>query len=213
MSLLPTKILLVDDHPLVLEGIRAIIETYQHIDVVGVASSVKEALVIANITEPEIVMMDINMEDINGIDAIELFKERFPNIRILMLSMHDSKEYISTSVMYGASGYILKDVSTNEIISAIDIVAAGGTYFSSGVSEVLLNHETDKQSPSPLSTREQSILVLVAGGKSSKDVGELLNISVRTVETHRKNIKKKLNIKTTAGLTRYAIENGLIGSA
>ncbi|MCF6344497.1 MAG: response regulator transcription factor [Devosiaceae bacterium] len=213
MSLLPTKILLVDDHPLVLEGIRAVIETYQHIDVVGVASSVKEALIVANITEPEIVMMDINMEDINGIDAIELFKERYPKIRILMLSMHDSKEYISTSVMYGASGYILKDVSTNEIIAAIDAIAAGGTYFSSGVSEVLLSHEADRQSPSPLSTREQSILVLVAGGKSSKDVGEFLNISVRTVETHRKNIKKKLNIKTTAGLTRYAIENGLIGSA
>ncbi len=213
MSLLPTKILLVDDHPLVLEGIRAVIETYQHIDVVGVASSVKEALIVANITEPEIVMMDINMEDINGIDAIELFKERYPKIRILMLSMHDSKEYISTSVMYGASGYILKDVSTNEIIAAIDAIAAGGTYFSSGVSEVLLSHEANSQSPSPLSTREQSILVLVAGGKSSKDVGEFLNISVRTVETHRKNIKKKLNIKTTAGLTRYAIENGLIGSA
>lgn len=212
MSLLPTKVLLVDDHPLVLEGIRAVIETYPHINVVGTASGAKEALIIAGRTQPEIVLMDINMEEINGIDAIELFKEQHPNIRILMLSMHDSKEYISTSVMYGASGYILKDVSTNEIISAIDIVAAGGTYFSSGVSEVLLSHEADRQSPSPLSTREQSILILVAGGESSKDVAKFLNISVRTVETHRKNIKKKLNIKTTAGLTRYAIENGLIGS-
>ncbi len=212
MSSLPIRILLVDDHPLVLEGIRAVIETYQHIEIVGVASNIKEALLIANKAEPEIIMMDINMEDMNGIDAIELFKEQHPKVRILMLSMHDSKEYISTSVMNGASGYILKDVSTNEIISAIDIVASGGTYFSSGVSEVLLNHDSTKQIQSPLSTREQSILVLVAEGKSSKDVGELLNISVRTVETHRKNIKKKLGIGTTAGLTRYAIENGLIGS-
>lgn len=206
----PTKILLVDDHPLVLEGIRAVIETYQHIKVVGVASSVKQALLIASQTKPEIVMMDINMEDINGIDAIELFKEQHPDIKILMLSMHDSKEYISTSVMNGASGYILKDVSTDEIISAIDIVASGQTYFSSGVADVLLNQQTNRDAHSPLSTREQDILVLVAEGNSSKDVGNLLNISVRTVETHRKNIRSKLGIKTTAGLIRYAIENGLI---
>ncbi len=212
MSPTPTKVLLVDDHPLVLEGIRAVIETYPHIDVVGAASSAKEALSIASRTEPEIVVMDINMAEINGIDAIELFKEQHPNVRILMLSMHDSKEYISTSVMYGASGYILKDVSTNEIVSAIEAVAAGGTYFSSGVADVLLNLQEDKENRGPLSTREQSILILVAEGKSSKDVGKMLNISVRTVETHRKNIKKKLGISTTAGLTRYAIENGLIGT-
>ncbi len=212
MSPTPTKVLLVDDHPLVLEGIRAVIETYPHIDVVGAASSAKEALSIANRTEPEIVVMDINMAEINGIDAIELFKEQHPNVRILMLSMHDSKEYISTSVMYGASGYILKDVSTNEIVSAIEAVAAGGTYFSSGVADVLLNLQEDKENRGPLSTREQSILILVAEGKSSKDVSKMLNISVRTVETHRKNIKKKLGINTTAGLTRYAIENGLIGT-
>ncbi len=208
-----TKILLVDDHPLVLEGIRSVIETYPHLDVVGVASGAKEALAIASRCEPEIVIMDINMSEINGIDAIELFKEKHPNIRILMLSMHDSKEYISTSVMNGASGYILKDVSTSEIISAIDAVASGGTYFSSGVADVLvkMQKEGEKETKGPLSTREQSILVLVAEGKSSREVSELLNISIRTVETHRKNIKSKLGISSTAGLTKYAIENGLIG--
>jgi len=206
-----TKVLLVDDHPLVLEGIRAIIETFSHIEVVGATSSAREALTIAGRTEPDVVMMDINMPDLNGLDAIELFKEQHPNTRLLMLSMHDSREYISTSVMYGASGYILKDVSTSEIIAAIEAVASGGTYFSSGVSDVLMRFESALKTSGPLTTREQSVLLLVADGKSSKDVAQLLEISTRTVETHRKNIKKKLGIATTAGLTRYAIESGLIG--
>jgi len=206
-----TKVLLVDDHPLVLEGIRAVIETYSHIEVVGATSSAHEALIIAGRTEPDVVMMDINMPELNGLDAIELFKEQHPTTRLLMLSMHDSREYISTSVMYGASGYVLKDVSTSEIIAAIEAVAAGGTYFSSGVSDVLMRFEEAQKSSGPLTTREQSVLLLVAEGKSSKDVAHLLDISTRTVETHRKNIKKKLGIATTAGLTRYAIESGLIG--
>lgn len=205
------KVLLVDDHPLVLEGIRAVIETFSHVEVVGATSSAKEALVIAGCTEPDVVMMDINMPDLNGLDAIELFKEQHPKTRLLMLSMHDSREYISTSVMYGASGYVLKDVSTSEIIAAIEAVAAGGTFFSSGVSDVLMRIDESQKFTGPLTTREQSVLLLVAEGKSSKDVAHLLDISTRTVETHRKNIKKKLGISTTAGLTRYAIESGLVG--
>lgn len=205
------KVLLVDDHPLVLEGIKAIIETYSHIEVVGVSADAREALDIAGRTEPDVVMMDINMPGLNGLDAIEVFKERRPGTRLLMLSMHDSREYISTSVMYGASGYVLKDVSTNEIMAAIEAVAAGGTYFSSGVSDVLMRVEDDQKRPGPLTTREQAVLLLVAEGKNSREVARTLDISTRTVETHRKNIKKKLGIATTAGLTRYAIENGLIG--
>ena len=205
------KVLLVDDHPLVLEGIQAIIETYNHIEVVGATCAAGKALDIATRTEPDVVMMDINMPELNGLDAIELFKEQLPNTRLLMLSMHDSREYISTSVMYGASGYVLKDVSTNEIIAAIEAVAAGGTYFSSGVSDVLMRMKDHQKPCGPLTTREQAVLLLVAEGKSSKDVAGQLEISARTVETHRKNIKKKLGISTTAGLTRYAIESGLIG--
>lgn len=204
------KVLIVDDHPLVLEGIRAIIETYSHIEVVGATPSAREALVLAGRVEPDVVLMDINMSDLNGLDAIELFKEQHPKARLLMLSMHDSREYISTSVMYGASGYVLKDVSTSEIVTAIEAVAGGGTYFSSGVSDVLMRVDHVEKTAGPLTTREQSVLLLVAEGKSSKDVARALDISARTVETHRKNIKKKLGIASTAGLTRYAIENGLI---
>lgn len=206
-----TKVLLIDNHPLVLDGLKAILETYGHIEVVGVASLAAAGLEIAVRTQPAVVLMDINMPEMNGIDAIELFKERAPSCRLLMLSMHDSREYISTSVMYGASGYILKDVSTDEIVAAIDAVAAGGTYFSSGVHEVLLERAAPSLQATALTTREQEILLRIAHGQSNRDAAQALEISERTVETHRKNIKKKLGIGTTAGLIRYAIDNGLVG--
>ena len=206
----PIKVLLIDDHPLVLEGIRSVLETYDHIEVVGAEPSAREGLATSKKRLPDVVLMDINMPEMNGIDAIELFKDQLPNTKLLMLSMHDSREYISTSTMYGASGYVLKDVSTSEIVTAIERVAAGGTFFSTGVSEVLMGEKNDASANSLLTTREQAVLLLVAEGKSNKDVAAKLDISIRTVETHRKNIKKKLGISTTAGLTRYAIANGLL---
>jgi two-component system nitrate/nitrite response regulator NarL len=208
----PIRVLICDDHPLVLEGIRSVLETFAHIEVVGAVGSAEAALEVAETALPDVVMLDINMPRLSGLDAVELFRERFPRARLLMLSMHDSREYISTAVMYGASGYILKDVSTGEIVSAIETVAAGGTYFSSGVAEVLLERRSRNAAAMPLTTREQAVLLLLARGKSNKDVAAELDISVRTVETHRKNIKKKLGIATTAGLTRYVIDNGLIGA-
>lgn len=207
----PIKIILIDDHPLVLEGIRSVLETYVHIEVIGAASSAKQGLKIATTCKPDVVLMDINMPEMNGIDAIEVFKEQLPHTRLLMLSMHDSREYISTSTMYGASGYLLKDVSTDEIVHAIETVAAGGTYFSTGASQALMNDKAKSDIETPLTTREQAVLLLVAEGVSNREVAKKLDISVRTVETHRKNIKKKLGISTTAGLTKYAISNGIIG--
>ena len=196
------RVLLVDNHPLVLDGLRAVLETYDDIDVAGAASNARALAV-----NPDVVLMDINMPLLNGIDAIELFKKQFPGIRILMLSMHDSREYISTSIMRGASGYVLKDVSTAEIVVAIHAVASGGTYFSSGVSEALL--DSGERKSEGLSVRENDVLVLVAEGGSNREIAIRLGISEATVETHRKNIKKKLGIASTAGLTRYAIENRL----
>ncbi|PZU19983.1 MAG: DNA-binding response regulator [Shinella sp.] len=204
----PIKVLLIDNHPLVLDGLKAILETYDHIDVVGTAANALSGLSVAVEKRPAVVLMDINMPQINGIEALELFKEKLPSTRMLMLSMHDSREYISTSVMHGASGYILKDVATDEIVAAIEAVASGGTYFSSGVYDVLM--ERNRDMAQALTSREQSVLLMIAGGKSNRDTALTLEISERTVETHRKNIKRKLGIATTAGLTRYAIENGLI---
>lgn len=207
----PTKVLLIDNHPLVLDGLRAILETFDHLEVVGTAPLASEGLEIAIRTQPAVVLMDINMPQMNGIDAIELFKERAPSSRLLMLSMHDSREYISTSVMYGASGYILKDVSTDEIVAAIDAVAAGGTYFSQGVQEALLERRAVPTQTTALTTREQDVLLLITQGCSNRDAARALDISERTVETHRKNIKKKIGVTTTAGIIRYALDNGLIG--
>ena len=206
----PIKVLICDDHPLVLEGIRAVVETFDHIRVVGAVSSARAALSLAEQEHPHVVMMDINMPELSGLDAIELFRERLPRTRLLMLSMHDSREYISTAVLYGAAGYILKDVPPSEIVSAIEAVAANGTYFSSGVAEAILHKGSKQTTVVPLTTREQSVLLLLAQGRSNKDVAAELDISVRTVETHRKNIKKKLGIGTTAGLTRYVIDHGLM---
>jgi len=205
----PVKVLLIDNHPLVLEGLKAILETFEGIDVVGAASLARAGLALARATQPKVVLMDINMPQISGIDAIEMFREEVPEARILMLSMHDSREYISTSVLHGASGYILKDVSTEEIVAAIETVAAGGTYFSSGVSDVLLERRAAEPAQ-PLTSREYSVLLLIAAGRSNRDIAAALSISAATVETHRKKIKKKLGVATTAGLTRYAIENGLV---
>ncbi|MET3927059.1 response regulator transcription factor [Devosia sp. 2618] len=205
------RVIICDDHPLVLEGIRSVIETFEHITVAGAVGSARAALDLAETEQPDVVMLDINMPELSGLDAIELFRERLPRARLLMLSMHDSREYISTAVMYGASGYILKDVSTSEIIAAIETVAGGGTYFSSGVTSAILQKNAKAAADMPLTTREQTVLFLLARGRSNKDVAVELDISVRTVETHRKHIKKKLGIATTAGLTRYVIDNGLIG--
>ncbi|ASV88259.1 bacterial regulatory, luxR family protein (plasmid) [Ochrobactrum quorumnocens] len=201
------RVLLVDNHPLVLDGLRAVLETYEDIQIVGAAANARTALELASVVGPEVVLMDINMPLLNGIEAIELFKKQLPGIRILMLSMHDSREYISTSIMRGASGYVLKDVSTTEIVTAIHAVASGGTYFSSGGSEALLERGGKKSEG--LSARETDVLVLVAEGGSNREIAIRLSISEATVETHRKNIKKKLGIASTAGLTRYVIENGL----
>ncbi|MBP2234596.1 two-component system nitrate/nitrite response regulator NarL [Sinorhizobium kostiense] len=204
----PIKVLLIDNHPLVLDGLRALLETYGHIDVVGTAGLARAGLELALRTRPDVILMDINMPQVNGIDAIELFKEQLPGTRILMLSMHDSREYISTSVLRGAWGYILKDVSTEEIVAAIEAVARGETYFSSGVSDVLMQRQPDENAM-PLTIREQEVLRLLAAGQSNRDIAQALGISSATVETHRKNLKKKLGIATTAGLTRYVIEHGL----
>jgi two-component system, NarL family, nitrate/nitrite response regulator NarL len=202
------KVLLIDNHPLVLDGLKAVLETFDHIEVVGTANLAQAGLAIGRQTRPQVVLMDINMPKLSGIDAIELFRSELPETHIVMLSMHDSREYISSSVMHGASGYILKDVSTDEIITAIETVADGGKYFSSGVFDVLMERGTQDQLD-PLTPRERDILSLIVAGRSNREIAEALGITSATAETHRKNLKKKLGIATTAGLVRYALDHGI----
>jgi len=202
------RVLLVDDHPLVLDGIRSRLEEEGSIEVIGEGSNGQEALSMADELNPDVVLMDINMPVLNGIEAAERFNIELPDIKLLMLTMHDSREYITKVLKAGAKGYILKDVSSNEMISAIKAVYIGKTYYSSGVTDILLNEGPKKEVP--LTDREKTILCLLAEGNSNKHVARELDISVRTVETHRRNIKRKLDVKTSAGLVKYAIENGIV---
>ncbi|RUM19995.1 DNA-binding response regulator [Rhizobium vallis] len=203
------RVLLIDNHPLVLDGLKAVLETFDHIEVAGTAGLAQTGLDIGRQVLPQVVLMDINMPKLSGIDAIELFRNELPQARVVMLSMHDSREYISSSVMHGAAGYILKDVSTDEIVSAIETVAGGGTYFSSGVFDALMG-ERAEEGADPLTPRERDTLGLIVAGRSNREIAEMLGITSATAETHRKNLKKKLGIATTAGLIRYALDHGIV---
>ncbi|MCE8006708.1 response regulator transcription factor [Aestuariivita sp.] len=203
----PVKVMIVDDHPMVAEGIQSILETYDDIMIVGTLGNGQEAVDQIDTLAPDVILMDLNMPRLGGLSATEILLEKRPGTRILILSMHDSPEYISSALSHGAMGYVLKDVPTDEIKQAIDTVMGGRRYLCTGAEGSLKPKEGAREA---LTGREQTILLQLAQGKSNKDVAEALDISVRTVETHRKNIKRKLGISSTAGLTRYALEHGVL---
>ncbi len=204
---LKTNVAIVDDHPMVAEGIKALLECYDDLHVIGTMSSGTEMIDRLEETQPDVILMDLNMPGLGGLSATEMILEKRPSTKVLVLSMHDTPEYISTALSHGAGGYVLKDVPTDEIKLAIDAVMRGEKYLCSGAKEAL--SRTDS-SYDQLTNREQMVLLQLALGKSNKEVAIHLDISVRTVETHRKNIKRKLGISSTAGLTRYALENGVL---
>lgn len=204
----PIRVMIVDDHAMVAEGIEAILETYDDIDVIATVSNGKDAIAQADDLVPDVVLLDLNMPGVTGLSATEMILERRPQMRIIILSMHDSPEYISTALSHGALGYILKDVPSEEIKTAIDAVFRGEQYLCTGAKSSLKPKIADGREP--LTSREQTVLLELAQGKSNRDVAETLDISVHTVETHRKNIKRKLGINSTAGLTRYALEHGVL---
>ena len=201
------KVMIVDDHPMVAEGIQSILESYDDINVVGCLPNGRAAIESVAELDPDVILMDLNMPEIGGLSATEILLERQPDTRIVILSMHDNPEYISSALSHGAMGYILKDVPTDEIKLAIDTVMRGERYLCTGAQRSLEPKDAARES---LTEREQTILLQLAQGKSNKEVAQTLDISVRTVETHRKNIKRKLGISSTAGLTRYAMEHGVL---
>ena len=196
-------LLLVDDHPLVRDGLRARLETMPDIQIAGEAGTAEEALAIAASTAVNLVLMDINLGTGNGISLTARFTADYPDIAVIMLSMHDKSEYVNQSMQAGARAYVLKDAPAVEIIEAIDTVIAGGTYFSSGLKQ----QAPGNNSSQALTQREKSILTCIATGKSNKHIARELGLSVRTVETHRLNIKRKLNIEGQADLIRFALNN------
>ncbi|WP_170788763.1 response regulator transcription factor [Ruegeria lacuscaerulensis] len=208
MSDTTIRVLIVDDHPMVAEGIQSILESYDEIEVVGTLGSGQDAVDQVAGLQPDVILMDLNMPGLGGLSATEIILERLPETRILILSMHDSPEYISTALSHGAKGYVLKDVPTDKIKQAIDAVMRGEQYLCTGASGSL--EPKGDNTREALTGREQTILLELAQGKSNKEVAHTLDISVRTVETHRKNIKRKLGISSTAGLTRYALEHGVL---
>ncbi|SFL88960.1 response regulator transcription factor [Shimia aestuarii] len=202
------RVAIVDDHPMVAEGIQSILESYDDLTVIATLANGREALDTLPGLKPDVILMDLNMPELGGLTATEMLLERDPDLRILVLSMHDSPEYISTALSHGAMGYVLKDVQTDEIKTAIDAVMRGERYLCTGAQGSLEPPEGGAREQ--LTSREQTVLLQLAQGKSNKEVAQVLNISVRTVETHRKNIKRKLGISSTAGLTRYAMEHGVL---
>lgn len=204
MSQAPIRLFLVDDHPLVRDGLRARLGTVPHIEVVGEAGSAAEALERLASCQPGLVLMDVGMKGMNGIELAALLLERQPGLNVLMLSMYDNPEYVQRAMQAGAKGYVLKDAPAGEILAAIDAVASGGTYLSTGVSKRLFRN----QAPRPiLSPRESEILSALGRGESSKQIAKTFGLSVRTVEAHRQSIKRKLELEGQAELIRYAVEH------
>lgn len=207
------KVMVVDDHPIVLRGIACCLAKAANITIVGEARNGTEAIRLAKQCAPDVVLMDLELPNMNGLALADQFRIHAPKSRIIMLTMHHRSEYIMRAIQSGARGYLLKDRSAAELIQAVEKVHAGETCFSGEVAMVAVSQFVRAQasdSPSTLTPREKEVLVQIAEGLSNKEIACILNLGVRTVETHRERIMRKLNIHSIAGLTRYAIAEGYI---
>jgi DNA-binding NarL/FixJ family response regulator len=210
------RVLVADDHAVVREGIRTLLESTPGFEVVGEAGSGDEALAIIGRMDPDVAILDITMPGLSGIDVITRLRATGARTGVLILSMHDHPEYVLGAVRAGADGYLLKSAGPAEIRDAVRAVAAGHEAFGPRITQLLGSALRDEAARSAsrgrldlLTPRELEVLSRVAAGRTSREIGEDLGISHRTVETHRESIMKKLGIRTVAGLTRFALEAGL----
>ncbi len=209
------KVLLADDHKLVLAGLRSLLEKEPGISVVAEAGNGRQAVQLAGKLLPEVVVMDISMPDMNGIEAIRRVAAECPSVRALALSMHSDRRIVVEALQAGAKGYLLKDAAADELVTAIRTLAAGEIYICSEMTKIVLKDYLQRSAGtvsaaiSPISPREREVLQLVAEGKNTKEIAFTLGVSVKTVETHRQQIMKKLNLFSVAELTKYAIREGL----
>jgi DNA-binding NarL/FixJ family response regulator len=201
----PIHIMLVDDHPLVRDGLRARLEAVPHFEVVAEADSGPEALALLGTVRVDLVLMDVTMRDGGGIEATGQLSRNYPGVAVLILSMHDKLEYVTQAMQAGARGYVLKDAPGKDIVLAIETVMAGGIYYSAALARQLAR--APAQQDEQLTAREQQVLRHIAQGASNKQIARELDLSVRTVETHRLNIKRKLGIEGQAELIRYAVQH------
>jgi len=209
------KLLLVDDHELFLDGICALLENETNIDIIGRAENGKEALAIIEENQPDILLTDLNMPEMHGIELVKRVKAHFPEIAIIVLTMHNDRPTITEIMMAEAEGYLLKNTDKVELINAISRVADGSTHYCREVMNIILEkYKVEKkelpESEVVLTAREKEILQLIAQEKSSNEIAGELFISRRTVETHRKNILKKTKVKSVVGLLKFSYKIGLI---
>lgn len=208
------KLLIVDDHPVVRRGISLCLAKQPHLEIVGEAADGREAVRKARELKPDIMLMDINMPQMSGLAVAELLRREAPEIKVLILSMHGNTDYVLRILQSGARGYVLKDAPAEELARAVDIVHNGETYFSADVARVALNQfvrgNGDVTGAPNLTNREREVLIHIADGLSNKEIASALGVGVRTVETHRERIMRKLDIHNVAGLTKFAIARGLV---
>lgn len=212
MSAKPTRILLADDHSVVRNGFRLMLEAQEDMEVVGQASNGREAVELAEALQPDVAVMDVTMPELNGIEATRRMEKISPKTRVLALSMHQDAVYVREILKAGARGYLLKDCSEAEFLAAVRAVAVGKGYLSPEVSDAVLE-DYRKHVTNPidlLSTREREVLQMIAESKTNKDIATGLNLSVYTVEAHRGRIMEKLNLHSVGELVRFALRNGLI---
>ncbi len=211
-------LVLADDHVLFREGLERILEKKGDLEVVGKAGDGLELLNLLKKLTPHMIILDISMPNLRGLEAIHEIKGINPNVKILILTMHKDRDYLYQAIEAGAKGYLLKEDAEKELFSAIEKVRRGGIYVSPKLSEELVDDLVKNHSrnlppnfkPDPLSPREKEVLKLIAEGKSAKEAADLLSISVRTAEHHRANLMAKLNLKKTADLIKYAIQKGYV---
>jgi len=211
-----TKILLADDHKIVRDGLRMLFENETGLEVVGEAGNGWETLKLAHKLNPDVVIMDITMPGLNGIDTTQRITNEMPNVKVIALSMHSDRRFVSGMLEAGASGYLLKDCAIEELASAVRAVSLNQTYLSPRIADIVVKNYINKAGrnkselfPS-LTNREREILQLLAEGRSARQIAGFLHVSIKTVETHRRNIMFKLDLGSTAELIKYAINEGLI---
>lgn len=210
----PYRIVLADEHVLFLRGVKRIIDDMPGVEVVGEAYDGEEALALIREMLPDLAVLDISMPHLSGIEVARKIKPLFPDIKILILTMHNNKEYLYHAIAAGAQGYLLKEDSDEELFAAIETIRKGALYVTKALSPLVSRELSnllgeDRKIHGPLTQRERQIVKLITEGKTNSEMANALNISIRTVETHRANIMNKLALKNTAELVRYAVQNGL----
>lgn len=211
------RVLLADDHALVREGVRHVLESARGIDVVGEAEDGTSAVALALSLRPDVIVLDLSMPGLTGLDVLARLREQAPEVRVLILSIHEDEEYVLQSVRAGALGYMRKDSSPAELRDAVRVVGEGGSYFSALVARTLsdaLRQERTVEDRGArlgrLTARERDVLVEIAGGATNKEIAGRLGISVRTVESHREAVMRKLELRGVASLTRFSLDAGLL---